>query len=160
MKGGRSGKERASIRYLCPSVEVRAEPTKLRARWREQPCNVGDITNIINKGEEGEDERSETKKLHDRGSRSESENKMQETDKNLEERFLSVQELERVALKGDISAVVQRLGSARDLGCVEFLVLVWRECRVHVRDQCRDRQRVRGGIRRAEEVNDRVACET
>lgn len=70
-----------------------------------------------------------------------------------------MQELERVALKGDISAVMQRLGSARDLRCVEFLVLVRRECRVHVRDQCGDRQRIGRGICRAEEVSDRVPCE-
>ena len=73
--------------------------------------------------------------------------------------FLSVQELERVALKGDISAVVQRLGGARDLRRVEFLVFVRRECRVHVRDECGDRQRIGRGICRAEKVSDRVACE-
>ena len=70
-----------------------------------------------------------------------------------------MQELERIALKGDISTVVQRLGGTRDLGRVEFLVLVRRERCIHVRDECGDRQRIRGGIRRAEEVGDRVACE-
>ena len=62
----------------------------------------------------------------------------------------SVQDLERIALKDDVSTVVQRLGSARDLGRVEFLVLVrWDRC-IHVRDECGDRQRICGGIRRAE----------
>jgi len=70
-----------------------------------------------------------------------------------------VQELKRIALKGDISTVVQRLGGARDLGRVEFLVFVRRERCIHVRDECGDRQRIRGGIRRAEEVGDRVAYE-
>jgi len=70
-----------------------------------------------------------------------------------------VQELECVALKGDASPVMQRFGGARDLGSVEFLVLVRREGRVHICDECSDRQRVRGGIGRAEEVGDRVACE-
>jgi len=71
----------------------------------------------------------------------------------------SVQELERIALKGDVSTVVQRLGSARDLGRVEFLVLVRRDRCIHVRDECGDRQRICGGICRAEQVGDRVACE-
>lgn len=71
----------------------------------------------------------------------------------------SVQELECIALKGDISTVVQRLGGARDFGRVEFLVLVRRERCIHVCDKCGDRQGIRGGIRRTEEVGNRVACE-
>ena len=71
----------------------------------------------------------------------------------------SVQELECIALKGDISTVVQRLRGARDFGRVEFLVLVRRERCIHVCDKCGDRQGIRGGIRRTEEVGNRVACE-
>jgi len=70
-----------------------------------------------------------------------------------------MQGLEHIALKGDPSAVVQRLGSARDLRRVEFLVLVRGQGGVHVRDKCRDRQRVGGGVGRAEEVDDRFASE-
>jgi len=51
-----SRKERAIvIRIDTISVSIgwgEPEPPKLRARG-EQPCKVGDITNIINKGEEG-----------------------------------------------------------------------------------------------------------
>lgn len=70
-----------------------------------------------------------------------------------------MQELECVTLKGDASAVVERLGSPRDFGRVEFLVLVRWERSIHVGDECRDRQRVRGGVCRTKEVGDRVACE-
>jgi hypothetical protein len=70
-----------------------------------------------------------------------------------------MQGLEHIALKGDASAVVQRLGSTRDLRSVEFLVLVRGQGGVDVRDKCRDRQRVGGGVGRAEEVDDRVASE-
>lgn len=64
-----------------------------------------------------------------------------------------MQGFEHITLKRDTSAVVQRLGSARDLRRVEFLVLVRRQGGVHVRDECRDRQRVGGGVGRAEEVD-------
>jgi hypothetical protein len=70
-----------------------------------------------------------------------------------------MQGLEHIALKGDASAVVQCLGSTRDLRSVEFLVLVRGQGGVDVRDKCRDRQRVGGGVGRAEEVDDRVASE-
>ena len=70
-----------------------------------------------------------------------------------------MQGFEHIALKGDASAVVQRLDSTRDLRRVEFLVLVRGQGGVHVRDKCRDRQRVGGGVGRAEEVDDRVASE-
>ena len=70
---------------------------------------------------------------------------------------ISVQGLEHIALKGDASAVVQRLGSARDLRRVEFLMLVRGQGGIHVSDKCRDRQRVNGRVGRAEEVNNRVA---
>ena len=70
-----------------------------------------------------------------------------------------MQRLEHIALKGDASAVVQRLGSPRDFRRVKFLVLVRGQGGVHVRDKCRDRQRIGGGVSRAEEVDDRVASE-
>lgn len=70
------------------------------------------------------------------------------------------QELEGVTFEGDTPAIVQGLGGARDLSGIKLLVPVWRECCVHVRYKCRDRQCVRGRVRRAEEVSDRVACET
>jgi hypothetical protein len=72
---------------------------------------------------------------------------------------ISIQGLEHIALKGDASAVVQRLGSTRYLARVEFLVLVRGQGGVHVRDECCDRQRIGGGVGRAEEVDDRVASE-
>lgn len=65
-----------------------------------------------------------------------------------------MQGLEHIALKGDASTVVQRLGSTRDLRRIEFLVLVRGERGVHVRDKCGDRQRVGGRVGRAEEVDD------
>jgi len=54
---------------------------------------------------------------------------------------------------------MQRLGSTGDLGRIELLVLVWWKRSVQVRDESRDRQCVRGGVGRAEEIYDRVACE-
>ena len=70
-----------------------------------------------------------------------------------------MQGLEHIALESNASVVVQGLGSTRDLRRVEFLMLVRRQGGVHVRDERRDRQRVSGGIGRAEEIDDRVASE-
>jgi hypothetical protein len=81
---------------------------------------------------------------------------MQETNRDGR---ISMQGLEHIPLKGDASAVVQRLGSTCDLRRVEFLVLVRGQGGVHVRDKCRDRQRVGGRVGRAKEVNDRVVNE-
>jgi hypothetical protein len=72
---------------------------------------------------------------------------------------VSAQELERVTLKGYAPAVMQRLGSTDDLGRIELLVLVRWKRSVQVRDEGRDRQCVRGGVGRAEEIYDRVVCE-
>lgn len=71
-----------------------------------------------------------------------------------------MQEFEVVAFEGDAPAIVQGLGSARDLCGVKFLVPVWWERRIHIRYERCDRQRVRGRVRRAEKVGDRVAYET
>jgi hypothetical protein len=70
-----------------------------------------------------------------------------------------VQELEGVAFEGDAPAIVQGLGGTRDLCGVELLVRVWRERCIHIRHERCDRQRVRGRVRRAEKVDDRVAYE-
>ena len=70
-----------------------------------------------------------------------------------------MQELEGITLKGDTPAIVQGLRGARDLSGIKLLMLVWRECCVHIRYECRDRQCIHGSIRRAEEICDRVARE-
>lgn len=70
------------------------------------------------------------------------------------------QELEGVAFESKAPAIVQGLGGARDLGGVEFLMPIWWERRIHKRYKRCDRQRVRGSVRRAEKVGNRVACET
>ena len=72
---------------------------------------------------------------------------------------ISLQGLEHIAFEGDAPTVVQHLGSARDLRRVELLVLVRGQRGIHVRDESRNRQRVGGGVGRAEEVPNRVARE-
>jgi hypothetical protein len=75
------------------------------------------------------------------------------------EGHISMQELECIALKNDAFVVMQGLGSTRDLRRVEFLVFVRGKRGIHECDERRDRQRVGGGVGRAEEVGDRIACE-
>jgi hypothetical protein len=71
-----------------------------------------------------------------------------------------MQKLEGIALKRDAPAIVQGLGGARDLSGIKLLMPVRRECRIHICYECCDRQCIHGSIRRAEQICDRVACET